>query len=47
MGSTLGGGTQITLEGGTSARNFVARFVWLRLKRDFWWLNFFWVIKIE
>ena len=39
MGSTLGGGIQITLEGGISARNLVARFVWLCFKMDSWWLK--------
>ena len=29
MDSTLGGGIQITLEGGVTARNMVTRFVWL------------------
>ena len=52
MGSTLGGGIQITLGGGISARNLVTRFVWLCFKKDLLLAknesgNFFWVVKIE
>ena len=39
MGSTLGGGIQITLERRISVRNLVTRFEWLCFKMDSCWLK--------